>query len=226
MAATSSRCIVVMSVPIREPVRGLLRESGTRSAERLKYTKTHPSLESDTMTTFHYRTIEGYRILPPRVRVIEDADAQLSPVDRYLKRVDQSIAQARPQPAYGSPEDLVSWIFADQIMTHEVSTRQLAHLIEERRALHQRHLDDVRWRHDELMERKPLRRRTAFTVDDGEINDVERNLLDLEKQKRALELALWKDTQELRVTLMTERREGELTRRRVTYLGGGSYGGA
>ena len=66
---------------------------------------------------------------------------------------------------------------------------------------------------------------TAFTVDDGELNDVERGILDLEKQKRFLELALWRDTQELRTALVDARREGALTRRRVTYLGGGSYGG-
>jgi hypothetical protein len=172
---------------------------------------------------FHYQTISSYRVLPPRWRIIEDPEAQLSPVDRYLKRIDEALLQARPRPADGDPSDPVSWVFADQIMTHEVNTRQLAHLIEERRALNTRHLDDVRWRLDELMERKPLRRRDGFTVDTGELNDVERAILDLEKQKRALELALWKDTQELRAALVNERREADSTRRRVSYLGG-NYG--
>lgn len=173
---------------------------------------------------FHYHAIEGYRVLPPRWRIIEDEEAKLNPVDRYLKQLDQALAESRPQPAYRDVNDPASWVFADQIMTHEVSTRQLAHLIEERRALNQRHLDDVQWRLDELLERRPLRRRGAFSIDDGEVNDVERGILDLEKQKRALELTLWRDTQELRSTLVNERREAALTRRRVSYLVGSSDG--
>jgi hypothetical protein len=169
---------------------------------------------------FHYQTITGYRVLPPRWKIIEDPEEKLSPVDRYLSRIDQALSQARPQSAGGDLSDPVAWVFADQIMTHEVSTRQLAHLIEERRALNQRHLADVQWRLDELMERKPLRRRDGFTIDDGELNDVERGILDLEKQKRALEMALWRDTQELRAALVNERREADSTRRRVRYLGG------
>lgn len=175
---------------------------------------------------FHYQTISSYRVLPPKWRIIEPEDSHLSPVDRYLKQVDQALSDSRPKQSYQDADDLVSWVFADQIMAHEVSSKQLAHLIEERRALTRKHLADVQWRLDELMERRPLRRRTAFTVDDGELNDVERGILDLEKQKRFLELALWRDTQELRSTLVDARREGELTRRRVTYLSGGSYGGS
>jgi hypothetical protein len=195
-------------------------------AERLINPPYHLSPQSDTMTQrFHYQTISSYRVLPPKWRIIEPEVSKLSPVERYLQQVDQALADARPKPSYQDPDDLVSWVFADQIMTHEVSTRQLAHLIEERRALNQRHLDDVQWRLDGLMERRPLRLRNAFTVDDGELNDVERSILDLEKQKRFLELALWRDTQELRTALVDARREGALTRRRVTYLGGGNYGG-
>jgi len=174
----------------------------------------------------HYQTISNYQVLPPKWRIVEPEDSHLSPVDRYLKQVDQALSDSRPKHEYQDPDDLVSWVFADQIMAHEVSTRQLAHLIEERRALTKRHLADVQWRLDELMERRPLRIRNAFTVDDGELNDVERGILDLEKQKRSLELALWRDTQELRSTLITERREAELTRRRVSYLGGGGYDGS
>ena len=71
------------------------------------------------------------------------------------------------------------------------------------------------------MERRPLRLRTAFTVETGELNDVERAILDLEKQKRALEVALWRDTQELRGTVVTEHQEADETKRRMSYLTGG-----
>ena len=44
-------------------------------------------------------------------------------------------------------------------------------------------------------------------------------------QKRACEKDLWKDTEELRSNLVTERREQETTRRRISYLAGGSCDG-
>ena len=57
------------------------------------------------------------------------------------------------------------------------------------------------------------------------VSEVERQILNLEWQKRALELALWKDTHELRSNLVEERREQDSTRRRIDYLVGGEYAG-
>ncbi len=179
------------------------------------------------MTThLHYRTIGNYRVLPPKWRIIEDADVQLSPQERYLKRVDQFLTSARPAATYSSAADPVAWVFGHQVSAHDIIARHLTFLIEERRALARRQLADIGWRLGELMERRPLRLHTAFTVETGELNDVERAILDLEKQKRALEVALWRDTQELRGTVVTERQEADDTKRRMNYLTGGSYGGA
>ncbi|MBP7936870.1 MAG: hypothetical protein KA354_19690 [Phycisphaerae bacterium] len=175
---------------------------------------------------FHYQTISSYRILPPKVRIIEDEDSRRTPVERYLDHVDQFLARSRPHTMYGGPGDPVSWVFGNQMASHEVSARHFAELVEERRALTQRHLRDIQWRLDELWERRPLRRRGPFMYDDGELNDVEREILELEKEKRALQINLWRDTQELRSTLVTERREADNTRRRIDYLAGGSSAGA
>lgn len=178
------------------------------------------------MTThLHYRTIGSYRVLPPKWRIIEDADMQLSREQRYLKRVDQFLASAQSPMSSANPHDLVSWVIGNQVSAHEITARHQAFLIEERRELHQRQLADIGWRLEELMERRPLRLHTAFTVETGELNDVERAILDLEKQKRALEVALWRDTQELRGTVVTERQEADDTKRRMGYLTGGSNGG-
>ena len=54
-----------------------------------------------------------------------------------------------------------------------------------------------------------------------EVYDVEKEILDLERQKRALEVTPWRDIQELRVAVADERREQHATRRRIDFLAGG-----
>jgi hypothetical protein len=171
-----------------------------------------------------YHTIISYRVLPPNWRIIEEKDDR-SPTQRYLDGVDSAMREARTHLPYAGAKDVVALVFGNQAFTHELSSRHLASLVQERRALTERHLRDVQWRLDELLERKPLRLRGPGFQDDATLTDVEREILNLEWQKRALEKDLWKDTQELRTNLVTERREQETTRRRISYLAGGSYGG-
>lgn len=183
-------------------------------------------LKSYTMK-FHYRTISGYRELPPKWRILAEERDYRSPTDRYLDQIDASLREARDRvPAGGTGEagDIVSLVFGNQSITHELTSRQLAHLIEERRAITQRHLRDVQSRLEELRERKPFRRQGPFFPDDATLTEVERQILNLEMQKRTLELDLWRDTHELRTNLVNERREQETARRRISYLAGGSYG--
>ena len=169
----------------------------------------------------HYRTISSYRELPPRCRIIYPEEDSRSPSERYLAGVDSLLGAARARLTYANPYDLVSLVFANQAATHEVASRHLAQLIEERRALTARHLAEVQRRLDELMERRPLRPRWR-SYDDGTLTDVEREILNLEMQKRALEVTLWRDTHELRTAVVSERREQDATRRRISYLAGGS----
>ncbi len=183
------------------------------------------SLSNDTMK-FHYRTVTEIRDLPPRWNIVEEEKDYRSPTDRYLDRVDKSLQEAQSRVIYGNANDVVSLVFGNQAMTHEVTSRQLAHVIEERRAMTQRHLNEVQWRLDELLERKPFRRQGPVFPDDASLTDVERQIFMLEFQKRALELDLWRDTQEPRTNLVNERRERETTRRRIGYLAGGDLGGA
>jgi hypothetical protein len=174
----------------------------------------------------HYRTITSYRELPPRWRIVEEEKDYRSPTDRYLGRVDKSLQEAQSRISYGAGNDVLSLVFGNQAMAHEVTSRQLANVIEERRALTQSHLRDIQWRLDELKERKPFRRQGPFSQDDASLTDVEKGILTLEFQKRALELDLWRDTHELRTNLVNERRERETTRRRIGYVAGGDLGGA
>ncbi|MBI1826579.1 MAG: hypothetical protein HY287_06260 [Planctomycetes bacterium] len=166
---------------------------------------------------FHYRTITSYRELPPRVIYTSPREPKYG-TEEHLAQLDEFVQRATPRIPYDS-NDVVSMVFANRMLGHELSCRQFAELIEERRAMHRKHLSDVARRLEELLERKPWRGRPNSSLD-TEVTDVERQILDLEKQKRALEVALWRDTQELRSTLLEERREQEGMKRRLGYLAG------
>ncbi len=183
------------------------------------------SLESDAMTIrLHYRTITGYTILPARCREVLPPRDDRSPTEKYLWQVDALIDQTQSRLGPATPDDLVSLVFANQAVTAELGTHQLAGLIEEHRALTQRQIEDIQRELEELRARKPFRPR-YMPGDDGTLTEIERVIFDLEKQQRALELTLWRDTQKLRTSLVTQRREQDATQRRITYLLGGSDGG-
>lgn len=171
---------------------------------------------------FHYRTIDGYRILPPKFREIVLPKDERSPTEKYLSQVDTLINDTQSRVAPALPDDLVSLVFGNQTVTSELGTHQLAELIQERRALADRQIKDVQERLEELRRRRPFQ--PAYATGDSQLTEIERQMFDLERQQRALELALWKDTQELRATLVTQRREQDLTGRRLRHLMGVGYG--
>jgi hypothetical protein len=170
----------------------------------------------------HFRVISAYRELPPRIRIIYSESPEEKANKEYANLIGDG---ASPQPRSYSADanDIVSLVFANRVYTHEVGCRDLARLVVERRELHKKHLADVKWRLDELLERKPWRRGPSIH-NDLEVTEVERQILDLEKQKRALEVALWRDTQELRTTLSDKRTELDALKRRMGYLVGGTDG--
>ncbi|NQV80119.1 MAG: hypothetical protein HQ495_06160 [Alphaproteobacteria bacterium] len=176
---------------------------------------------------YPHQTITSYRTLPPRWKYVND-EFYSRPADRHLAEIDVILldAQARVttnRGTYGT--DLVSMVFANQAVTHEVGSQHLAHLIHERKALAEKHLTDIQWRLDALLERRPLRHRYSIASPQQErlANEMERQILDLEKQKRDVHLTLWRDTLELRQSLLTERQEYRETRRRMAYLSGPTW---
>ena len=172
--------------------------------------------------TLKYRSqpITSYRILPPKWRIIEPEDR--SSASYHLEQADAAVRDAGPSNSYNDAGDILSLVFDSQLRKHDLSSQQLAAVIADRQSLLQRHLDDIKWRLDELMRQRPLR--TGYALQEGKLSDVERQLLDLEKQKRALELAMWRDTNELKGELMAQRLDREDLRRRIGYLAGDSYG--
>jgi len=184
------------------------------------------SLRSYTMTIrLHYRTIGSYRELPPRWRYVEDRRDKNDP-ELYLGQMDQLLydAQAKIMPGWPSPgersSDLVSMVFANQTVAREIGSRHLADLIAERRQLADKHLRDLQWRLDALLERRPLHAPHLSIAPQQEklANELERQILDLERQKRDVQVTLWRDTLELRRALLTERQENSETQKRMAYL--------
>lgn len=152
-------------------------------------------------------------------RLADEADSAVSyGVESYLRAVDSELERARAGlPAGG---DVVALVFANQLMARELTSRQLAALIQERRELGRRQLEDLELRLVEAQERRPVALRYPIGGEDRARMDADRQIQELERQRRALELALWKDTLELRRVLLDERRERDATARRLTYLSG------
>ena len=183
------------------------------------------SLNRDTMT---YRpTITSYRYLPPRIRIIYPQGSPLESTDRYLLSVDKTLAdlETRSAPLVNDPDDLVSRVFANQTAIHASGSYQLGRLIVERYQLARKHLADIQWRLEEMLERKPLRLAGPGFLDDKKLTDVERSIHDLERLKRDVQLNLWRDVVDLRKELITARLEYRATKSRMSFLIGGVYGG-
>ena len=118
------------------------------------------SLERDIMKS-HYRTITSYKVLPPRIRIIYPEGSELSPVERNLRSADALLdsAESRVQQPGQGPCHLVSQVFNSQAAIHVSNSIHSAELIAGREALAQKQLADIQWRLDELLARKPLRRK-------------------------------------------------------------------
>ena len=144
--------------------------------------------------------------------------------ERYLKHMDDLMNQA--QPAYTSqPFDLVSAVFGNQAAKHRLTSNHLAELIQERAALASHHKGEIRSRLTELSGALSIARMLKLPDSDRRINNVERMIVDLEKQERDTELNLWKDTLELRTNLLEARTQYHATSRRMNFLAGGAYAG-
>jgi hypothetical protein len=180
------------------------------------------------MTThIHYQRISSYRELPPRWKIVQSEDSQ-SP-ERYISRIDQTLKEVQDRLGVSDADytsNLVAAVFGNQMVQHEVNSQHLAHVIQERRALAKKHLEAIQWRLDPLLEQRPIRSPNMLRSpqEDRAASEMERQILDLERQKRDVERALWLDILELRAGLNTERQEAGSTRRRIGYLGGTGLG--
>src|SRR4051812_43294721 len=106
-----------------------------------------------------YRSrITSYRPLPPKWQIIYPRDCANSSPEKYLQELDVSLQSGQSNPVSDITGDLVSLVFANQLLSRQSTSYQLASLIHERRGLARKHLSDLQWRLDALLERRPLRR--------------------------------------------------------------------
>jgi hypothetical protein len=101
----------------------------------------------------------------------------------------------------GEYQSLAEQVFGSQARQQRLSMRHLANLLEERVKLHQRHLKDIAHRDMHIQERL-FGAQLHWKLDGGRrATNLEKILVELDKDKRQEELALWKDTAELRTKM-------------------------
>jgi len=115
-------------------------------------------------------------------------------------------------------------VFGRQIRHTRLSAKRLAKLLQERCVLHYRHLAEINHRSMRCQEYLFLARLQG-QADSRHLSNLERLLVQLESEKRREELALWKDTMELRNALFEKTQEYATAKDRAAVLQpfGGSY---
>ena len=169
-----------------------------------------------------YREKVTWRYLPPAIQPYraDPINAYLDHLDKLmegLKIYDQDNKQA------GS-DDIIDIVFANQSAQHRIQSTHLASLIVERKKLAEVHEKELDSRLMEFSGARSLARMLNPPDGGRRMASIERQILDMEKQKRDVRLRLWKDTLQLRDKLLTERNEYTASGRRIKLLSGDSYG--
>ena len=156
--------------------------------------------------TFRYNSNSPvtYRVLPPKWRIIEPEDSIPRSASEYLQQLDrESENQTKTADGLITPDqDLVALVFGNQLQLHGDNSDTLAQLILNRRRLTAKHLEDIQWRIDDLMPR-----RSVNVQEPGRLSEIEKQLFDLERQKRQVELNEWRDLMDLSRALTEVRRQ-------------------
>ena len=159
-----------------------------------------------------------YTELPPKWKIIYEDNSPAGRVSRYLQQTDELISPPTSQSS--GMNDIVSLIFDQQARSKEQKSRHMATLIEDRCGLARKHIDEINFRLYGLREQTPFRPRNADANLEGSLNDVEKAIANLEKEKRETETSVWRDVIELRQEFLTERQEYKATTRRMDILTG------
>jgi hypothetical protein len=192
-----------------------------------------PSLEDDNMP--ERPKITSYRALPPKARILySESDRPMTP-GRYLGGLD-AVARAEYEPEPGDAQrenvqgcsgDLASQVLRSRLEEQRIGLLHNAAILLERHALADRHLRQLRDERSRLRERLPFRGVRGVGIgfyDDHQLTDVEKTILDLERQERTVETKLWSDLLELRQTLSEKRGEYRSLHDRHRYLSGINFG--
>jgi len=111
-------------------------------------------------------------------------------------------------------------IFGNQLLQQNISLKHLAYILHERASLHYSHLKDIDRRLMQCQERLSIIK-MHFPVDGGRSQqNLERLVIELEKQRHDEEINFWKDTTEIRQKLFDSAIAYSATKRRKNMLYG------
>jgi hypothetical protein len=122
------------------------------------------------------------------------------PDDKYLARFcyDLSLLDQPPpeyQPVY---KTVAEQVFGPHQREKKVSLKHQANLLQERARLHQRHLQDIDHRVRECQEKLAIARLLSPTMATAHQINLEKLLVQLERERRKEELTFWKDSKDVR----------------------------
>jgi len=145
----------------------------------------------------------------------------LYPAHSHSPHGYQDLLLIRELLAPQTPESatLADQVFGRQARSERLSLEQLIHLLQERGLLHEKHLKDIQHRHMNCQEQLSIARMLIKDPDSRGQANVERLLVQLEKDKRDEESAFWKDTVSLRKEILEKAAEYKAARDRWLHLG-------
>lgn len=146
------------------------------------------------------------------------------PMARYLAPLkgDSPLLNKLFEPVHISQNDSVAdQVFGQQLAHQQLSLKHALSLLEERTKLHYRHKDEIERRHLHVQEELFGAQLHAKMDNHQREMRVERVLLQLDEERRKEELDFWKDTAEIRGTIIEEAKAYQALRHRLALLGEG-----
>jgi plasmid replication initiation protein len=130
--------------------------------------------------------------------------------------------------SYSGPQaaTVAEQVFGNQARQQRISLKHLANILYERALLHKGHVKDIDRRLMDFQERLSIVK-MHFPVDGGKTQqNLEKIIIDLEKQRHDEELGFWKDSTEVRQQLFENAATYSATQHRRQILCGveGEYG--
>lgn len=113
-------------------------------------------------------------------------------------------------------------VFYHQVYQHKLTLDHFNNLVAQRQELNDKHLREIQNRHMQFQEALSITRMNKFPDWIKQATNLERVLLGLEENKRNEEIALWKDTLDLRSKAIEETRLYKAVLGRASFLAGGS----
>ena len=111
-------------------------------------------------------------------------------------------------------------VFGNQAREQRIGLRHSANILYERALLHKCHLKDINRRLTDFQERLSILK-MHFPLDGGRVQqNIEKLIIDLEKQRHDEELGFWKDSTEIRQKLFEDAASYSATRHRKYLLCG------